>query len=78
VLNTQTNEQSRPPTLEELRAKVEELGFVMNLQPIYDVYAQYRFGAFDAFAAVLWLLPSFLASVSLLWWIREVKRQAIE
>jgi len=74
LLDTQIGKQTRLPNYQALRAKARELGVSPNLEPIASVYHRYRYTWFDAFAAVLFVVPPLVSALLLLRWIFRLRR----
>jgi|HubBroStandDraft_2_1064218.scaffolds.fasta_scaffold06558_6 hypothetical protein len=74
LLDTQLGKHANFPSYDALRANAQELGIVLNLQPIADVYGKYRFTWFEVFAGLLTCLPPLLGAVLLVRWVTRVRR----
>jgi hypothetical protein len=79
LLDTQIGKHANFPSFDALRAKAQELGIALNLQPIAGVYGKYRFTWFEVFVGLLLCLPP-LAGVALLgrWIIRMRKSRGLD
>jgi len=51
-----------------------ELNIKPDLEPINTVYSRYRFGWFDVFAGVLFLLPPLIGALLLIRSVVQVRR----
>ncbi len=71
LLDTQTGRRTPFKTYDELRQRALQLNIQLNLQPIYSVYAKYRFSWFDVCAGLLFGVPPLVGFVVL---IRRVVR----
>jgi len=74
VVNTVTDQITEFATVEELQREATKRGVRLELQPIYDVYRQYRFTWFDTLAAILLFVPPFLSFFGLVWWIVQLRK----
>lgn len=71
LLDTQTGKRTPFKTYDELRQRASELNIQVNMQPIYNVYAKYRFSSFDVFAGLMFCVPPIVGLFVL---IRQIVR----
>jgi WD40 repeat protein len=74
LLDTKTDKQTEFASYQELQKAAENIGVQLKLQPIFDVYRQYRFTWFDNFAAALSFGPPILAFGFLISWIVKLRK----
>jgi hypothetical protein len=74
LLDTQIGRHANFPSHGALRAKAQELGITLNLQPIADVYGKYRFTWFEVFARLLACLPPLVGALLLVRWVIRVRK----
>jgi len=73
-LDTTSGKQTDVHDYAGLENKASELGVKLNLEPIYTIYSRYRFGWFDAFAALFVVLPPLAALFLLVRWVLRTRR----
>jgi hypothetical protein len=77
LLDTHNGERTEFKTYEGLSGAAQALNIKTNLTPISDVYYQYRFTWFDAFAGLLLLGPPLARLVLLARWVVRVRRERV-
>ena len=75
LLDTMTGKQQTFSTYEALRAAAVEQSVQLNLRPIAEVYSEYRYTWFDAFAGFLLCVPPLLMASLLVRWIIRLRRR---
>jgi hypothetical protein len=74
LLDTGTGKRQTFPTYEALRTAAGQRGVQLTLQPIEDVYSQYRFTYFDEFVGFLLCVPPLLLAWLMVRWIVRLRR----
>jgi hypothetical protein len=73
LLDTSVGNHANFPRYDALRAKAQELGIALQLQPIADVYGKYRFSWFEVFAGLLTCLPPLVGVLLLVRWVIRLR-----
>ena len=74
IIDAATGKRTNFATYDELGEGASRLGVGLKLEPIVAVYRHYRFTWFDAFTALLFVVPPVLAGILLLRWILRLRK----
>jgi hypothetical protein len=74
LIDTRNGRRSQFTDMAALRLAAERLHITVSLLPVGDLYSKYRFTWFDAFAAILLIVPPMLGVVWLFRWMLQLRR----
>jgi hypothetical protein len=78
LLDTRTGKRTNFTTYDTFAAAARRLGVEPKLEPIYTVYARYRFTWFEVFVGLLCAVPPLAGLGILRWWILRLRNRAMQ